>query len=305
MNHKSNSKVVHRWLVGDFSLARLVRSSLLIYGIFAAYVFFRADSMIFVPPESSYADTPDILKIPTTGDRHLSALMIAPETMSFSDLTDSEQGTINVPNISPEMPYVLLYSHGNAEDLGLIRPVLDTLTQAGVVVFAYDYQGYGTSDGQASEQGAYADIDAAYQYLTEERGVVPERIILHGRSVGGGPSVDLAAREPVAGLILESTFTTAFRTVIPFPILPFDKFHNLRKVDDIGCPVLIIHGTADQTIPLWHGETLFEHALAPKEALWIEGAGHNDLVWVAGDRYINTIKRFIDQLDTTTSSPEN
>jgi hypothetical protein len=178
----------------------------------------------------------------------------------------------------------------------MIRPILETLTTTGAAVFAYDYQGYGTSDGHPSEQGAYADINAAYTYLTEELAIAPERIIIHGRSVGGGPSVDLASREPVGGLIIESSFTSAFRTVLPIPLLPFDKFHNLSKLEQVDCPVLIIHGTEDRTIPLWHGERLFERAPEPKTFFPVAGAGHNDLVDVAGDRYVQAIQEFIDQL---------
>ena len=290
-----------------------MRSAVLIYGIFAGYVFFKADSMIFLPPEASYSDTSDILKLRTAGDRQISALLLIPSEESTPnpstfDPSISEQFPIEAleipsemsPDVFFEMPYVLLYSHGNAEDLGLIRPVLDILTETGAAVFAYDYQGYGTSEGRATEQGAYADIDAAYAYLTKDLAIAPERIIIHGRSVGGGPSVALAAREPVGGLILESAFISAFRTVVPFPILPFDKFHNLSKLKDVDSPVLVIHGTEDRTIPFWHGETLFEHAPEPKQFFWVEGAGHNDLVWVAGDRYVTAIQDFIEQVDTNT-----
>lgn len=313
----SEQNGIRRLLIGDFSLARLVRSSVLIYAIFAGYVFFRADSMIFIPPEPSYEETPEMHKISTSGDRQLTAFMLMPSDVpsssvpSSSHTADSSQlsSQPNPPQNSPEHSntesFVLLYSHGNAEDIGLIRPVLERLTETGASVFAYDYQGYGTSEGRPSEKGAYADITAAYRYLTEEKGISPDRIILHGRSVGGGPSVDLAVREPVAGLILESTFKTAFQTVIPFPILPFDKFHNISKIDDVDCPVLIIHGTADRTIPIWHGEALFERAPEPKSAFWVEGAHHNDLVWVAGDRYIDTIHRYINELDEPTSHPSS
>jgi fermentation-respiration switch protein FrsA (DUF1100 family) len=282
------------WFIGEFSVARLVRSSLLIYGLFAGYVFFRADSMIFVPPASSYADTPDLLKIPTVGDRQLTALMLNSVDAQGKTTPQSEQSESDTT--LPEHSLVLLYSHGNAEDLGMIRPVLERLTQTGAAVFAYDYQGYGTSEGEPTERGAYADIAAAYTYLTETLNIAPDRVILHGRSVGGGPSVDLATRKPIAGLILESTFTSAFRTVIPFPFLPFDKFPNLSNIDAVDCPVLIIHGTADRTVPPWHGETLLSRAPEPKSALWVDGAGHNDLVWVAGDRYIDAIETFINQL---------
>ncbi|MGB0561435.1 MAG: alpha/beta hydrolase [Spirulinaceae cyanobacterium] len=262
-------------LFGEFTLWRLVRSLLFIYTSFALYVFFFSDRMLFLPQPSSYHDNEQIIKIPVTEDEQISARHLQ----------------------NPDATYTLLYSHGNAEDLGEIDPVLNILQGAGFNVFAYDYRGYGTSDGRPSEQNTYADIAAAYQYLTENQNIPPEKIILFGRSVGGGPTIDLATQEPVAGVILESTFTQAFRVVIPFPLLPFDKFYNQAKLPKVDSPVLIIHGTEDVTIPFSHGQTLFETALPPKTSYWVEGATHNDLVWVAGMEYPQVIQEFSEQLE--------
>jgi abhydrolase domain-containing protein 17 len=115
-----------------------------------------------------------------------------------------------------------------------------------------------------SEKNAYQDIESAYHYLTEKLDISADKIIAYGRSVGGGSAVNLAVNHPLAGLILESSFTSAFRVVIPFPILPFDKFPNLQKITKINIPILIIHGTDDQVIPLKHGKKLFEAANDPK-----------------------------------------
>jgi len=114
-----------------------------------------------------------------------------------------------------------------------LRPILERLHKAGFAVFAYDYQGYGTSQGKPSEQNAYRDIDAAYQYLTAQLKLPSERIIVYGRSTGGGPSVDLASCQRVAGLILESTFTSTFRVITRVPLYPFDKFANLSKISSV------------------------------------------------------------------------
>src|SRR5439155_21231421 len=113
--------------------------------------------------------------------------------------------------------YTILYSHGNAEDIGDIRPMLDGLKNLGFSVFAYDYQGYGTSQGKPTESNAYADVLAAYEYLTTRLGISSERIISYGHSLGAALAVDLAARKPVAGVIIESAFTTAFRVVTRIP----------------------------------------------------------------------------------------
>jgi abhydrolase domain-containing protein 17 len=254
---------VRKLLVGKFSWKRLVRSFLLIYTFFAVYIFFRADSMIFMPQPASYKDTKDILKLPVTSTEKISAVYL--------------------PN--SQSAYTVLYIHGNAEDLGEIRPQLDRLHSYGFSVFSYDYRGYGTSDGKPSEQNAYQDADIAYKYLTQQLKIPPQRIIVYGRSVGGGSATELATRHHFAGLILESTFTSAFRVIVPFPLLPFDKFSNFDKLPKVHCPVLIMHGQADTTIPSQHGLALYQAALEPKMSLWIAEAGHNDFVEVSGKRY--------------------
>lgn len=264
------SSRMRRLLIGEWSWKRLVRSLLFIYLCFALYVYFRADSMIFLPPPVSYQDTPEIIKV-LVGDR---------DQISAIHLTNSQA------------KYTLLYSHGNAEDLGDIRPLLEELNRWGFNIFAYDYRGYGTSDGKPSERNPYADVEAAYRYLTQQLRVPIDRVIAYGRSVGGGPVVDLATRHAIAGLALENTFTSAFRVVVPFPLLPFDKFSNLSKIPRVKCPVLVMHGTDDRTIPFSHGQQLYAAASYPKMHLWIEGAGHNDFSIVAGDRHRIALQEF-------------
>ena len=261
---------IRKLLVGEFTWRRLIRSILFVYTFFALYVFFRADSMIFLPPTASYQDTQDILKLPVTDNEQISALYL--------------------PN--PDATYTLLYIHGNAEDLGDIRPRLENLQSWGFSVFAYDYRGYGTSDGRPGERNAYEDVDVAYTYLTQQLNIPANKIIVYGRSVGGGSATALASQQPVAGLILESAFTSAFRVVAPFPLLPFDKFSNLPKLKNVRCPVLVMHGQADEIIPFRHGQTLYEAASDPKAFLWVPEAGHNDFAIVSGDRLRQALVSF-------------
>ena len=248
----------------------LLRLGLLIYLALCGYAFFFSDRLLFQPGPASYEDSEAILKLPTPSGEEIAAIYL--------------------PN--PEADFTILYSHGNGEDMGDMMFLFHELRVGGFAVFAYDYRGYGTSEGQPSEKRVYQDINTAYRYLTQTLEVPPERIIALGRSLGGGPSVDLAAREPLGGLILESTFTTAFRVMTRISILPFDKFANIGKLDRVNCPILVIHGTADNTIPQRHGQQLFKAAKEPKQAFWVEGAGHNNLWSVAGDRYLETIRAF-------------
>jgi hypothetical protein len=182
--------------------------------------------------------------------------------------------------------------------LGDIQPVLQQLHDIGFSVFAYDYRGYGTSQGKPSERNAYRDIDRVYNYLIQQLGVPAQWIIAYGRSVGGGSAVDLAARQPLAGLIMESCFTTAFRVVVSIPILPFDKFRNLKKIKQVKCPVLVMHGKVDEVIPFSHGQQLFAAAPNPKLSFWTDGASHNDLMWVAGAQYAATLRNFAQLLQS-------
>ncbi|GCL40275.1 hypothetical protein SR1949_54110 [Sphaerospermopsis reniformis] len=129
-------------------------------------------------------------------------------------------------------------------------------------------------------------------YLTEDLKIKPEQIIVFGRSVGGGSAIDLAARKPIAGLIIESTFTSAFRVVVPFPILPFDKFNNLEKIKKVKVPVLVMHGKLDDIVPFEHGEKLFAAVTTPKLYLWVEDANHNDFFEVAQEKYGQKLREF-------------
>ena len=261
-----------RWMLQLFLLLFLVG-----YLALNVFVFFYAERLIFLPRPRSYQDSPEILKLKTLSGEQISALYL--------------------PN--PNANYTILYSHGNAEDLGRIRQRLEHLRTLGVSVFAYDYRGYGTSQGTPSEQNAYQDIEAAYRYLTETLGISPSQIILYGRSLGSGTSVEIASREPIAGLILESPFTSTFRVITRIAIVPFDRFDNLRKIGKVRCPVLFLHGTQDRLIPLHHSETLMRQVRSPKRLVPIPGADHNDLLEIASTQYDQAIQTFLKQLNQT------
>lgn len=271
-----NRATLNRWLWGEFSIRRVIASIVFVYVALALFAYFYSDRLIFQPQTSSYQDTRDILKLKTADGVQISALYL--------------------PN--PTAKYTILYSHGNGEDLGDIRPILEEIRTIGFAIFAYDYRGYGTSEGSPSEPGSYQDIDAAYTYLTQQIGVAPERIILLGRSVGSGPSMDLATRQPIAGLILESPFTSTFVVITRLSLFPFDKFNNLAKIQRVQRPVLVIHGTDDRVIPISHGQTLFQAANEPKQALWVQGADHNDVLEVAGAQYAKALVQFTQRLQS-------
>ncbi|HEU5450602.1 MAG TPA: alpha/beta hydrolase [Terriglobales bacterium] len=236
-------------------------------GLFA---FFLADGVVFQPHPSSYRDDAFVLKLTSRDGAKISALYL----------------------LNPAAQYTILFSHGNAEDLGDMRPLYDDLRQSGFAVFAYDYQGYGTSEGKPSEQHAYQDADAAYDYLTGTLHVPPQRVISMGRSLGAAVAIDLASRHPVAGLVVQSGFTTAFRVLTQVPLLPWDKFRNIDTIARVNCPVLVMHGRKDEVIPFHHGELLFAAAKEPKKFLWVTNGDHNNLAMFAGRKYFEALREF-------------
>jgi hypothetical protein len=246
----------------------------LAYAGLAAFALLTADRQIFLPPAPSYgADDLPLLRIPTVDGAEIAAL--------------------HLPN--PGSSITLLVSHGNAEDLGYLAPFLAEMREAGFGVLAYDYRGYGRSSGpRATERGAYRDGEAVYRYAVEVLKIPPRRIVLFGRSVGVGPAVHLAARERVGGLVVESGFTSALVVVTRVPIFPFDRFPNLRRIEKVTCPVLIIHGAEDAIIPPSHGRALYAAAREPKTLVIFPRAGHNDLAWVAGEAYWKALRQFGD-----------
>ena len=200
--------------------------------------------------------------------------------------------------------WTLLVSHGNAEDIGHLKPFLDWLhRRGGFNVFAYDYRGYGHSGGRPSERGTYRDIQAAWDHVTGSAGVPPDRVILFGRSLGGGPSIWLATRESAAGLALESTFTTAFQVLLPDIWWPGDIYRNVSRIDDIRCPVLIVHGRHDRIVPVAQAERLHRRAPEPRRLVVVENANHNNIALADKEGYLRRLREFCDSLARPSNHP--
>lgn len=194
----------------------------------------------------------------------------------------------------------LLFLHGNAGNLYDRLDNVAALARSGFRVLILDYRGYGKSEGRPAEGGLYRDADAAYRYLTEDRGVEPGRLVVFGRSLGSAVAIDLAAREPLGALIAESAFTSARAMArrhywwIPDLVLRSmsHELDSLEKVARLEVPVLFAHGTHDRIVPIEMGRTLFDAAPQPKGWYEIPGAGHND-TWLTGGReYIERLTTF-------------
>lgn len=196
----------------------------------------------------------------------------------------------------------VLYFHGNGGNLSYLDWLADRLSSRGFDVLLFDYRGYGQSEGDVSdERGIYEDADAAYDFLVKERGVRPASLVLYGQSLGTTAAVDVAARKPCGGVILESGLSSASDMAAAiFPVLPRflrnltrNKFDSVGKLPRVKCPVLVAHGDRDATIPVAQGRALFDAAPEPRQLIIVSGAGHNDLAIVGGTGYLDSLTKFI------------
>lgn len=252
---KAHMPAWRRFVLGGFTWRRLLRAAGSIYLGLLLFGWLGSDRLIFRPPPPSYHAGGGYYRVPTAGGAQIGMLALT----------------------NPASRCTILYAHGNGDDLGGLRAWLEEYSGHGFDVYAFDYRGYGISDGRPGTRGALEDGEAALRHLVEDRHIPLSRIILHGHSLGAAIALDLAARHAVAGLIVESGFLTAFRCRTQIPIVPFDKLRNNRRIREIKCPVLVMHGEQDTLIPCWQGRELFRLAPEPKRAYWAPDAGHNDL----------------------------
>lgn len=200
----------------------------------------------------------------------------------------------------PKATATLLYSHGNAADLGQMYELFVEITvRLRINLMGYDYSGYGQSTGKPTECNTYADIDAVYKCLKEQYGVKDEQLILYGQSVGSGPTIDLASRVPsLRGVVLHSPILSGLRVLYPVKrTYWFDIYKNIDKIGAINCPVLVTHGTADEVVDCSHGKQLWELCKVKYEPLWINGGGHCNLELYP--EFIKHLKKFVLALGKT------
>ena len=196
---------------------------------------------------------------------------------------------------------VLVFFHGNA---GNISHRLDSIAQfvdLGLSVLIIDYRGYGQSGGRTTEKGIYRDADAAWRYLIDSRGMVASDIVIFGRSLGASVAARLAAQHQPLALILESSFTSVPDIAQDiYPWLPARWLSRLNHatrdfVQDVRCPVLVIHSRDDEIIPFHHGETIFASANEPRTLLAIRGT-HNDAFLRDERAYVEGLRTFLSGL---------
>jgi hypothetical protein len=201
----------------------------------------------------------------------------------------------------------IFYCHGNAANIGHYWDRVEIFHALGYRVLIFDYRGYGRSEGTPTEPGLYQDADAALAYLLARPGVDPDRIVFYGYSLGAAVCTDLAWRRPdqPAALVLEAPFRSVADLVQDGAGASLDpgmvtdlRFDNLSKIDGVGAPLLVVHGTADDYLMSDYGVALHEAAQEPKRLVLVPGANHGDVPGEPGSArrtlYVDAVTGFLD-----------
>jgi uncharacterized protein len=202
---------------------------------------------------------------------------------------------------------VILFCHGNGGNIGNRVSYLPIFRDLGLSTFLFDYRGYGKSEGKPTEAGTYADVEAAWQYLTQERKIPPKKIIIYGESLGGAIAAYIAQltsqdlKNNAGGLVLASTFTSiSDRASELYPFLPIRllsrfSYNSIERLPSIKIPVLIIHSTDDEIIPFHHSDRNFQAANQPKKLVKLRG-DHNGGFLDSLENYRNGLNEFIQSI---------
>jgi fermentation-respiration switch protein FrsA (DUF1100 family) len=195
---------------------------------------------------------------------------------------------------------VILICHGNAGNVSHRQDSCDALLSTGLNVFVFDYRGYGRSEGRPDEQGTYEDAQSAYRWLRGQN-FAGTNIIAYGESLGGAIATELALREVVGGVILQSTFTSISDVGTElFPWLPVRwlsriAYDTRSKLPQLRVPVLVMHSRGDEIIAFLHGERNFASANEPK-LFWELKGEHNDSL-SGPENFVRGVEKFLAILD--------
>jgi fermentation-respiration switch protein FrsA (DUF1100 family) len=246
------------------------------------------------------------------------SLIYHPETVrtapADADLPDVEERILKTPDgerlvawyakAKPGQP-TILYFHGNGGALETRRERIRKYMNRGRGMFMMSYRGFSGSSGSPSEAANVADAKLAYDALVSD-GVKPEDIILYGESLGTGVAVQVALDRHVQGLVLDCAYTSlADRGAeiywwLPVSWLLRDRYDSKRYISEVRVPLFILHGEADDVVPVAMGRALFALANAPKEIVTLPGAGHADH-WQFGS--FEAINAWIDRLRSGAIKP--
>lgn len=255
-----------------------------VLGVVILWIWLFQERMVFFP-EAPLAGTP------------------ADAGLAFEDLTlETPDGESLHAWYLPaeEDRATVLFCHGNAGNISQRLDTLGVLHGLGLNVLIFDYRGYGRSTGRPTESGVVADAWTAFRHLVEQRGQMPSRIVVMGRSLGSAVAVQLASVQAPAALIVESGFTSVpdlGRVAYPFlpRFLARIRLDSRSRIAEVRCPVLVAHSPDDEIVPFSMGRALFETAPEPKRFLTMRG-DHNSGFMASGADYVTQLDAFLREL---------
>lgn len=253
---------------------RWLKGLVFIYAGYVALMYFAQRSVIF---PGQYRPAPSAIHLSEGMEQlwieHDGAKV---EVLLLAPLPSKESG--KDAQHSPAKHPAIIYTHGNGELIDDWLSELRPYREVGCYVVLVEFPGYGRSTGKPSEAAIAEVVTRVYDQLSARPDIDPTKIVAHGRSMGGGAACLLAARRPVAALILESTYTSicamAGRMGLP-GFMCSDPFDNLQVVTEWQKPLLILHGTRDRVVPYSHGAALAAANPAATFITW-QDVDHND-----------------------------
>ena len=285
-------------------ILRIGLGLVLAYGALVVLAWLFQERLAFPAPRATVPDPRRVgvangekIELVTNDGTRLVGWYLAPQTVEDGRGRSRTAPSTVFDRPRPTSP-ALLWFYGNGENIATIWPILREFQPPQAALLVADYPGYGASDGRASEAGMYAAADAAYAALAARPEVDPHRIFVYGRSLGSAAATYTATRHPVAGLILESPFTTAAEMardayrILPRFILRL-SLDNLGRIKQVRCPVLLFHGTDDRLVPVRMGMQVAAAAPGPVEVVLIQASGHNDTYEAGGESYRRKVAEFV------------
>jgi hypothetical protein len=192
----------------------------------------------------------------------------------------------------------VLHFGGNAEEATAYAPEVERIYGRRAVILV-NYRGFGESGGKPGEKALVADSLALYDWAARRGDLDAARICAHGRSIGSGVAVQLAAARPLRCIVLTSPFESLVdvgRTHmrwLPVGWLLRHRFESIAHAPGLKVPALVVYGSADTIIPPDHSERLADAWGGPVERLRLDGFGHNDID--LNPRYAQAIAAFLDR----------
>lgn len=203
-----------------------------------------------------------------------------------------------VKNREKKQSPLIIYFGGQGDE---ISPIIEASEMFhGCDLLAYNYRGYGLSEGRPGEKSILEDSLAIYDNITARKDVNKEDIIVMGRSLGTGTAVYLAENRKAKALILVSPYDSITSVAqekfpfIPIAMINHNQFDSLSRIPKINCPLLMIIGEKDLMIPPWHSLKVYKKYQGPKSLTIIKNKGHNDLM--TDEVYWTAIQNFLGKI---------